>query len=279
MEFTKQFAEAAQNAVLRKIEADQWENLPWLAKLVQQVVRDGVAAAVISSDATIKPLDLADWNTPVDICGCPFGKCTCANERLEKLPEAISRVAQKHKIDPAVLAVMAKVESSENKQPIGGFVETAEGVFRAGADSFESNDFAHVDGYDWQIVAIDRWKNSFNSWAVHFSRMPTKEEFEKQFKHFEDRTHYVHVNEWRGGKWVSITEEYTGKKVKPEEAKETFTTTEEWPLGKTHRIKFWDQRVNAYNYVYFDRHPGGIVLHKYHSTKCYAVVQKRPEGV
>lgn len=78
--------------------------------------------------------------------------------------------------------------------------------------------------------------------------------------------------------WITITPEYVPHWNKEKPA-ETFTTTEEWPEGKSFRIKFWDLRINGYNYVYFDRKPGGIVLNKYHSAKCFAVVQAKPEGV
>lgn len=270
MEFTKQFAEAAQNAILRKIEADQWENLTWLAKLVQQNIREALEPVITINHTPLKAFNLDELDVPkeefVALCNCPYGKCTCKN--LDKAAKGLG-------VEPSVLKALVKAESSENKQPIAGEVQT----YDKPGDSFESNDFTRVDGYDWQIVVIDRCKNDRNSWAEHFTRRPTPEEFQNQFRHFEARTHYVHVNEWRNGSWVAITDEFNGRNAQPEKAQETFTATEEWPDMKTHRIKFWDQRIGAYNYVYFDRHPGGIVMAKYHSAKCYAVVQKRPEGV
>jgi len=267
MEFTKRFTEAAQNAILRKIEADQWENMPWLAKLMQQVVRDGVAATVITSTddgITVENLSRED--------------VTNLSKVNKPVPYEFIEAARACGVDEHMLHQLAKVESAENKKPIGGTVVVAEEETGRARDSFESNDFAHVDGYDWRIIVADRMKNHHNSWAEHFNRRPTQEEFDYQFRHFHARTHHVHVNQWVDGAWITITEEYVPHWNKEKPA-ETFVATEEWPHMKTHRIKFWDQRVNAYNYVYFDRHPGGIVLHKYHTTKCYAVVQKRPEGV
>ena len=276
MEFTKQFTEAAQNAILRKIEADQWESLPWLAKLVQQNIREAFAPTISRDRNPLEAFNLDDCNPlpedflskksePVDICGCPFGKCTC---------QTLEKTAKDYGIEPSVLKTMAESESCENKQPIGGSVTTYDNP----GDSFESNDFTHVDGYDWRIIVADRSKNHANSWAEHFNYRPTQEEFENQFRHFHARTHHVHVNQWVDGDWITITGNYVPHWNK-EKPVETFTATEEWPSMKTHRIKFWDQRIGAYNYVYFDRHPGGIVMAKYHSAKCYAVVQKRPEGV
>lgn len=253
MEFTKQFSEAAQAAIIRKMEADKWENLPWLAKLVQENIRQSLSHPATLQGPSITGPDIDDavsrlesaWKAPsepVDICGCQIGRCTCTDQ----------------------------MKATE----VAGGVKGPDGR----GDAFESNDFSHVDGYDWRIIVSDRTKNSANSWAEHFNYRPAQEEFENQFRHFHARTHYVHVNQWVDGDWITITSDYVPHWNK-EKPVETFTATEEWPNMKTHRIKFWDQRIGAYNYVYFDRHPGGIVLHKYHSTKCYAVVQKRPEGV
>lgn len=216
MEFAKQFNEAAQKAVLTKIESGEWVNFPWMEALVKRSVRTELTTeAAISVD--LIPLDLN-----------------------------------------RVLAEKAPV------------VEVP--------DSFESDSFAHEDGYDWRIMVSDRNKNHRNSWVENFSRPPTQEEFEHQFRHFHARTHYVHVNQWVNGNWTTITADYVPgwNKEKPEE---TFTATDEWPEGKKYRIRFHDQRIGRENYVYFDGKPGGIVLAKYHSAKCFAVVESRPEGI
>lgn len=144
--------------------------------------------------------------------------------------------------------------------------------------SFESNSFEHVEGFDWRILVSDRTKNHRNSWVENFIRPPTQEEFEYQFRHFHARTHYFHVNHWVNGDWETITTEYVPHWNK-EKPKETLKPSEEWPEGKKFRIKFWDQRIDGFNYVYFDSKPGGIVLNKYHAAKCFAVTEPRPEGV
>lgn len=144
--------------------------------------------------------------------------------------------------------------------------------------SFESNSFEHVEGFDWRIIVSDRTKNHRNSWVENFIRPPTQEEFEYQFRHFHARTHHVHVNHWVDGSWETITSEYVPHWNK-EKPKETLQPSEEWPEGKKFRIKFWDQRIDGFNYVYFDSKPGGIVLNKYHAAKCFAVTEQRPEGV
>ena len=144
--------------------------------------------------------------------------------------------------------------------------------------SFESNSFEHVEGFDWRIIVSDRTKNHRNSWVENFIRPPTQEEFEYQFRHFYARTHHVHVNHWVNGSWETITTDYVPHWNK-EKPKETLQPSEEWPEGKKFRIKFWDQRIDGFNYVYFDSKPGGIVLNKYHAAKCFAVTEQRPEGV
>lgn len=250
MEFAKQFNEAAQKAVLNKIESGEWVNFPWMETLVKRSVR----------------VALNTEETPLDICGCPAGFCTCTN--------SIAKAAKEHGINPVVLESLAKAESCENKKPIGGEVQT----YSKPGEVFESNSFAHVEGYDWRIMVSDRNKNHRNSWVENFNRPPTQEEFEHQFRHFHARTHYVHVNHWVDGSWTTITADYVPgwNKEKPEE---TFTATDEWPEGKKYRIRFHDQRIGRENYVYFDGKPGGIALAKYHSAKCFAVVESRPEGI
>lgn len=244
MEFAKQFNEAAQKAVLTKIESGEWVNFPWMEALVKRSVRVSLTTeAEISVDLT---------------------------SIIPDRTVGIDGVFHAHGIPPSIGRQLADAESAENKRPIGGVVEVP--------DSFESSSFAHEDGYDWRIMVSDRNKNHRNSWVENFSRPPTQEEFEHQFRHFHARTHYVHVNYWVDGSWTTITADYVPgwNKEKPEE---TFTATDEWPEGKKYRIRFHDQRIGRENYVYFDGKPGGIVLAKYHSAKCFAVVEARPEGI
>lgn len=244
MEFAKQFNEAAQKAVLTKIESGEWVNFPWMEALVKRSVR-----TTLTTEATIS----------VDLM--PL---------IPKRTVGIDGVFHPHGISPSEAKQLAEAESAENKRPIGGVVEVP--------DSFESDSFAHEDGYDWRIMVSDRNKNHRNSWVENFCRPPTQEEFDHQFRHFHARTHYVHVNQWVDGNWTTITTEYAPQFSK-EKPNENFTASEEWPEGKKYRIRFFDQRVDRINYVYFDNKPGGIVLNKYHSTKGFAVVERRPESV
>lgn len=244
MEFAKQFNEAAQKAVLTKIESGEWVDFPWMEALIKRSVR-----TMLTTDEAAVSVDIA-----------PF------------IPECkeIDAVFRAHGVNPEIGRQLAWAESAENKRPIGGIVEVP--------DSFESDSFAHEYGYDWRIMVSDRNKNHRNSWVENFSRPPTQEEFDHQFRHFQARTHYVHVNQWVNGNWTTITADYVPgwNKEKPEE---TFTATDEWPEGKKYRIRFHDQRIGRENYVYFDGKPGGTVLAKYHSAKCFAVVESRPEGI
>lgn len=245
MEFAKQFNEAAQKAVLTKIESGEWVDFPWMEALVKRSVR-----TMLTSDEAAISVDLMPLTTDRE-------------DQIDGIFHADGKPLDLNR----VLAEKARAES--NRQ-IGAVVEVP--------DSFESDSFAHEDGYDWRIMVSDRNKNHRNSWVENFSRPPTQEEFDHQFRHFHARTHYVHVNQWVDGSWKTITTEYAPQFSK-EKPNENFTASEEWPEDKKYRIRFFDQRVDRINYVYFDSKPGGIVLNKYHSTKGFAVVERRPESV
>lgn len=252
MDFAKQFTEAAQKAVLIAVENGSWVNYPWMENMIKGAAREGLKPQISVDMRCIVP----DFRTPLDFgaveaCGCPLGKCTCSDSIREfaKTIESLST---------------------------GGTRQAP--ALSDGSNSFESNDFTHVDGYDYRIIVSDRERRHSNSWCEHFKQKPTQEEFEYQFRHFHARTHYVHVNHWVDGDWETITSEYVPQWNK-EKPKETLKPSEEWPEGKKYRIKFWDQRIDGFNYVYFDSKPGGIVLNKYHAAKCFAVTEPRPEGV
>lgn len=263
MPFADKFNEAAQNAAIRLIEADEWRGCGWLAKLVEQQVRLTLTtSAAITFDAP--NMDEADIVRLLE----EGRRCDDFSKKSDPAPVFFGQ-------DPAEdgdKSVTAEV-SCDNES-----ILTVHSVREEKRDSFESNDFSHVDGYDWRIIVADRLKNHRNSWAEHFVRRPTQEEFENQYRHFEAWTHHVHVNVWVGGEWKTITEEYVPHWSKEKPA-ESFTTTSEWEEGKGWRIKFWDQRVNRDNFVYFDYKPGGITLQKYHNGKHFAVVEQRPEGI
>lgn len=276
MDFAKQFTEAAQKAVLTAVENGSWVDYPWIENMIKRAASESMKQVAPAAGPIIVPDFITEhppcevWHRradePVDICGCPFGKCTCTDQM---------RAARRF-TDPASPTGDKSVTSVVSRDDDGAI--TVHSVSEAGGDSFESNDFTHVDGYDYRIIVTDRMKDHRNSWAEHFKQKPTQEEFEYQFRHFHARTHHVHVNHWVDGDWDTITTEYVPHWNK-EKPKETLQPSEEWPEGKKFRIKFWDQRIGGNNYVYFDSKPGGIVLNKYHSAKCFAVVQPRPEGV
>jgi len=262
MPFADKFNEAAQNAAIRLIDGDRWQELPWLSKLVQQAVRDSVAGGEVelSSWAGEAGSQIESSLEPLILDGTKL-----TEEQMEHLLTGGRRCDDFSKKSHPLPVEFGQgpADESDKEQP---------------SDSFESNDFSRVEGYDWRIIVADRMKNHRNSWAEHFVRRPTQEEFEHQFQHFEARTHHVHVNQWVDGDWTTITTDYVPHWSKEKPA-ETFTTTSDWEEGKNWRIKFWDQRVNRDNFVYFDYKPGGITLHKYHNGKHFAVVEQRPEGI
>lgn len=285
MPFADKFNEAAQNAAIRLIDGDRWQELPWLAKLVQQAVRDGVSV-VVTGQGSVSTLDLSAWADKAvsrieeSIEPVPIDATQLTEEQLETLLNTGRRTDDfsnlSKRFDPASPEGDKSVTAVASRDDEGTL--TVHSVSEEKQDSFESNDFAHVEGYDWRIIVADRLKNHRNSWAEHFVRRPTQEEFENQYRHFEAWTHHVHVNAWVDGEWKTITEEYVPHWSKEKPA-ESFTTTSKWEDGKGWRIKFWDQRVNRENFVYFDYKPGGITLHKYHNGKQFAVVEQRPEGI
>lgn len=266
MEFAKQFSEAAQNAVLLAVETGSWTRFPWIENMMKQSVRDSLKGEA-SRDQTTS--DRVRSIMPTLICGCQFGFCTCTKS-YPATPDLIRTFT-----DPASSEGDKSVTATASSDDNG--VVSIHSVSEVEKYSFESNDFTHVEGYDYRIIVTDRLKNHRNSWAEHFKQKPTQEEFEYQFRHFHARTHHVHVNHWVNGDWETITTDYVPHWNK-EKPKETLKPSEEWPEGKNYRIKFWDQRITGYNYVYFAYKPGGIILNKYHSAKCFAVVQTRPEG-
>ncbi len=271
MPFADKFNEAAQNAILRKIDADQWEQLPWLARLVQQQVTiavkewdkiEGSSLAFALPEERQEPME---WPATIDCTGMSHEEVESLLEKAKgRSGQDYSKLSEHIPYQP-VEEVEAPAPQDEPSEP-------------GHKDSFESNDFAHVDGYDWRIIVADRLKNHNNSWAEHFNYRPSQEEFDHQYRHFEARTHHVHINQWVDGDWITITPDYAPQ-LNKEKPAESFDTTSEWEEGKGWRIRFWDQRVDRLNYVYFDYKPGGIILNKYHSTKGYAVVEQRPEGV
>lgn len=240
MDFAKQFTEAAQKAVLTAVENGSWVNYPWMENMVKGAARESLKQVVTAAGPIITPDFIRAFTDPAS----PGG-------------------------DKSVTSVVSRDDDG---------AVTVHSVSEEGKDSFESNDFTHVDGYDYRIIVSDRERRHSNSWCEHFKQKPTQEEFEYQFRHFHARTHYVHVNHWVDGDWETITSEYVPHWNK-EKPKETLQPSEEWPEGKKYRIKFWDQRIDGFNYVYFDSKPGGIVLNKYHAAKCFAVTEQRPEGV
>lgn len=244
MNFQKDFNEAVLAAVIRKLNTDAWEQLPWLAAQVELATLKGLTPQkTVERAGTLRDIDQsAPWPTPQ--------------------PETAVNLL----VENAAAAVVAE--------------EVEKAVDSAQEDFFVCNSFERQEGYDWRILVIDRWKDVTNSYAVFFSRAPTQEEFDERHRLYHERTHWVHANRWNGEEWETITQDYDPSfhpnPGSDENPAETFTATDEWPEGKSFRIKFWDQRINAHNYVYFEYRPSGMKLAKYHHAKGFAVVETRP---
>lgn len=80
---------------------------------------------------------------------------------------------------------------------------------KAGERFYITSDFARDPYYPWQIVVICRLKDGSNSYAVNFSGRPTMEEFEEHYVKFDNRTHWVHVNDYTSREKKVVTEEFS----------------------------------------------------------------------
>ncbi|QBQ72169.1 hypothetical protein HWC14_gp20 [Serratia phage Parlo] len=262
MEFRKAFTEAAQNAILVKLNNGTWEDLPWLAKHVKDVISDGVAAMLVTTDGA-SPLTLADLAQADDLT------MTTRSQFVDYHGKEVPVDAE---------ATSGKtIQAAVGKGPVVEIPVTFEDVVdKYGIPNhFMSDDFSWQAGYPFKIMVTLRDKSKGAGYCVHYKERPSYEEFDRHFALTRQRTHNVFIRQADGSKSWDITDDMLTRPA-PEE---TFTATDEWPEGKTHRIKFHDQRTGQLNYVYFDYQPTGIILKKYHSLKGFAVVQSRPEGV
>lgn len=130
----------------------------------------------------------------------------------------------------------------------------------------------HIQGYDWQIVVLSREKDPRDSYVVHFAYQPTQEQFEEHFAKYVARTHYVHVNEWRGGshEWQGITHRYagTGRVEKDHDPR--------WEQADmAYRVRYYDRETGQLTFKYMPRKPSGNELATYHHLKGFAVVQSK----
>lgn len=130
----------------------------------------------------------------------------------------------------------------------------------------------HIQGYDWQIVVLSREKDPRDSYVMHFTHQPTQEQFEEHFAKFVARTHYVHVNEWRGGshEWQGITHRYagTGRVEKDHDPR--------WEQADmAYRVRYYDRETGQLTFKYMPRKPSGNELATYHHLKGFAVVQSK----
>lgn len=247
--FTQKFDAAAQAAVLKMLDGDSWQSMPWLVDLVSH----RATISLIQSETIEVDYKLPATSEHAHCTGTPLSS---------RFPNIIAPGSE---VEEAVKASV--LESAGLNQ------DTAPSEF-----FFVSNDFSHSEGFDYRIIVADRLKDHQNSWAVHFSGKPTQEEFDEQYRYYRDRTHHVHVNHWMNGEWETITDEYTPN-FRKKLSDSSISVVVDWPEGSTHRIKFWDDRIDAQNYVYFDYRPSGMLLAKYHVAKAFAVVESRPEGV
>ena len=270
------------------------ENLPRFTDRRVELDRTTAATAGTSTGVvgTLKsPLD----DLLHDKCGCPVGRCTCTDEM-------VAEAAHKHDIDPKVLNAMAKQESSDNKTPIGGIVETEQGVFKDGKryspPPIKSSSREHIQGYDWQICVLSREKNPDDTYVIHYAEMPTQGQLDEHFVKYHERTHYVHVNEWVNWGWEGITDRYdrsasAATLTKPNSVVRTAPAPElrgrdvsQPPMSaaweepeKPWRIRYFSDVAQEVIFSYCTKRPTSAQMAHFHHAKCMAVSQARPKDV
>ncbi|NEG94343.1 hypothetical protein [Leclercia adecarboxylata] len=292
MDFANQFHAAAQQAVLEAVRTGAWVKHGWIETMIKQSIQQSMTAAPagaqleVSGIVTCTAAEPALTAEPAAVHpvaptvvlsgndGYAVYPAAPAEEPAE--PAAIDPVAPPVVTEPAAEPSMAELMALE--ESAGAVVMPAEA--KPEPDFFISHNFNHVEGYPYRILVLDRQKNHTRSRAVHFKRAPTQEEFDLEFRDYQAGTHYIYVNVWIPGSndWGTVTTDYVPKWNK-EKPKETLKPREDWPDGKNFRVKFWDSRIPAFNYVYFERKPSPYAVKQYHDTKCFAVVEPRPEGV
>lgn len=192
----------------------------------------------------------------VDICGCPVGRCTCTDQMLE-----------------------AK-KSKERYTP----------------PPITSGERAHIPGYDWQICVLSRQNDMEDSYIVHYAYMPTQKEFDEHYAKYQQRTHYVHVNEWVNYGWEGITRSYDTTSVarqlqEPDPVVRTAPAPElrgrdvsaspvtaPWEQeDKPWRIRYYSDTAGAVIFHYVDKRPTSAEMAHFHHAKCTAVSQAKPK--
>ena len=165
---------------------------------------------------------------------------------------------------------VAVAEPGQNKSAQAGLDGFADYEYIAHPITTSERD--HIQGYDWQIVVLSREKDPRDSYVVHFAYQPTQEQFEEHFAKYVARTHYVHVNEWRGGshEWQGITHRYagTGRVEKDHDPR--------WEQADmAYRVRYYDRETGQLTFKYMPRKPSGNELATYHHLKGFAVVQSK----
>ncbi len=284
MNFANQFDEAAQQAVLDAVKSGAWVKHRWIEDLIKQSVLGRMASSAIAAAAVIGTAPHGHASHPA----------AAPDPALTAEPAAIDRIAPPGyivvgEVESAIYPIAAPAVTERVAEPsmaeLMALEESAGAVVMPAEaepepDFFESRNFNHVEGYPYRILVLDREKNHTRSRAVHFKRAPTQEEFDHEFRDYLAGTHNIYVNLWIEGSndWGTVTTDYVPKWNK-EKPKETLKPREDWPEGKNFRVKFWDSRLPAFNYVYFDRRPSPYAVKQYNDSKCFAVVESRPEGV
>lgn len=207
----------------------------------------------------------------------------------EPAPE-LAAAADALNVSPAVLTQVAATETAPPARPRFTFeppAAAAPAPARSGKYApppIRTNDREHIQGYDWQLVVLCREKNPENSYIMHYAEKPKQAEFNEHYALYDAKTHYVHLNEWKGRDWVGITHNFSGHYYKPNPNQKPGrdvsapALADPWEEdGKAFRIRYYSDVLGAVRYQYVDKKPSGSEMAHFHHTKCLAVVQARPK--
>lgn len=151
---------------------------------------------------------------------------------------------------------------------------------KSGEHSYISSSFSSDPYYPWQIVVICRDKDPANSYAVNYSTRPTMEEFAEHYAKYENRTHWVHVNDFTSREkkvvsetfWAELKAFRDAPKAGPvQEAQAGKVSAEEKPFKLTYFVG-----ANQTADKYFDTAPAAWVIAYHHNAygKAFVTEQK-----
>lgn len=139
-----------------------------------------------------------------------------------------------------------------------------------------------MKGYPWRISVepFDQY-GEMKAYYVHFQDRPTQAEFDEHYALFLSKTCRVHIFESDGENSRRITDEFCSFTERSDvnyPSDETLKPRTEWREGERFRIRFYDERIQKMNYLYYPNKPSKGEVNKLSTAKKVALVEPRPTG-